>query len=472
MRLFPFPRANSGSYQKPSTNPRYRNSEKFEDDWFTSSRGPHQPPSGVIGSEDDRPAVQSTPTLDQSPSPLEHTLGATDSRPAPAPHIFALSSFAEDSTPVVRKVDGGIGETPIPPSRALVSQKRSCRSSFFAFSSNRKSRHGTPIIQMPQSQQSTHLKARLADPSSIPSPLRTDHEDYYYSQYSPSHASSPATPRLDTSNLFPIRKRRSVRSQSHHITLDTDSQQSSPINQPSPSNCHPPYRSILSSHAQSSAVSPDVRPAEGSSSGGGQGRPRGGISDVNEPDILLFPIPPEQPPASLRRNGPTLEIRSPPPRGLLRSSYSVPNLSSAAKAAGGQSSTTRTLASGRRKDLLLTAGNWCDTVVFPRPRLKMQDGSTSSRRPIISPPSTPIPGDDPRVAATPFPPRPVTASATLVTDSVMSNAQAPAETPVLNSVLDILPEEQQPAPVPDQVADRTDDPSPPPSVAQYVVQFY
>lgn len=479
MRLFSFSRANFGSNQKPSTNPRYRNSEKFEDDWFTSSTGASQPPSGVIGSKEDRNAMQNTPPLNQLPSPLEHTLdghtgqGTTDSRPAPAPHILALSSFAEDSASVFPKMDGGIGETPIPPIRALVSQKRSGRSSFFAFSSNRKSRHGTPIIHMPQSQQSTRLKAHLADPSDIPSPLRTDNEDYYYCQYSPSQASSPAIPRLDTSSLFPVRKRRSMRSQSHHVTLDSDSQQSSPINQSSPSHSHPHvYPSSIFARAQSSAVPQDTRPAQGSSSQDGQEGSRGEKSGIDEPDILLFPIPPPQPPATPRRNSPTVGIRPPQPRGLLRSSFSVPNLSSAARVADGQTSATKTLASGKRRDVLLTAGNWCDTLIFPRPRLKVQNGPISSRRPVISPPSTPIPGDDPAVTA--FPRRPATASATLIADSVTPNTQSPAalaEAAMLNSAVDTVPEEQQPAPVADRT-DRPDDrpllPSPPPSVEQYV----
>lgn len=422
--------------------------------------------------------MQNTPTLNQLPSPLEHTLdghagqGTTDSRPAPAPHILALSSFAEDSTSVFPKMDGGIGETPIPPIRALVSQKRSRRSSFFAFSSNRKSRHGTPIIHMPQSQQSTRLKAHLADPSDIPSPLRTDNEDYYYCQYSPSQTSSPAIPRLDTSSLFPLRKRRSVRSQSHHVTLDSDSQQSSPINQSSPSHLHPHvYSSSLSARAQSSAVPQDACPAQGSSSRDGQERPRGEKSEIDEPDILLFPIPPQQPPATPRKNSPSVGIRPPQPRGLLRSSFSVPNLSSAVRVADGQTSATKTPASGKRRDVLLTAGNWCDTLIFPRPRLKVQHGPISSRRPVISPPSTPIPGDDPGAAVTAFPPRPATASATLMAGSVTPNTQSPAtlaEAAMLNSAVDTVPEEQQPAPVADH-ADRPDDrppPSPPPSVAQ------
>ncbi|KAL4079657.1 hypothetical protein J3A83DRAFT_1140318 [Scleroderma citrinum] len=459
MGLFSFSRAHFGSNRKPSTNPRLRNSEKFEDDWFTSSMGSNQPPSGVINAKENW-TVHGAPTSNQSGTALEHSPNG--------------QAGPEDST-LVRKIDGGIGETPIPPIRALTSQRRS---SFFAFSSNRKSRHGTPIIQMPQSQRSTHLRAHLADPAAIPSPLHTDNEDYYYCHYSPSapsQASSSASPRLDTSNLFPLRKRRSVRSQSHHITLDSDSQQSSPINQYSPihSQAHPHlYSSSLSARAQTSGTSPYACPTQSSGFRDGQDRLRGGHSDTDEPNILLFPIPPQQPPATARKDPPTVEIQLPPPRGFLRSSFSVPNLSSAAR----QTSATKPLPPGKRRDVLLTAGNWCDTLIFPRPRLKVQHGSIPTSRSVVSPPCTPIAGDDPSAVAIPFPPRPATASATLMADSTPSNTQsspAIAEAAVINSALDTLPEEHHPVPVVSNVDQPDDRPdllfqSPPPSVTQYV----
>ncbi|KAG6331933.1 hypothetical protein ID866_7153 [Astraeus odoratus] len=479
MRLFSFSRATFGSNQKATAVSRIRDAEKIEDDWHSSPHGPHQPSDGGLYTTGDQSATQGDAAFDPFGTTSEPTLGGhgvVNPEPVVRPHIFALSSLAEDSAFVVRKVDGGIGETPVPPIRALVSRKRSSRSSFFAFSSKRRSHHGSPIIQMPQSQQTPRLKAQIADPSALPSPLRTDNEDYYYcnSPFPPSQPSSPVTPRLDTLNFFPPRRKRSVRSQSHQITLDSDSQKSSPINYHSPSHSHP---FSVSANALRSTISSDLPPVQLAGLSEERIRPGGGGLGNEESGVLLFPIPPQRLPLTTRDNRAAAEGKLPQARGLLRTSFSVPNLHSAMRATPHQASMKASGPTTKSKDLLLTAGSWCDMLIFPRPRLKANQEPGTTKQFVITPPCTPIPGDGVGGIAPTLSSRPDTNSATLVAEHVPPNAQSPPVpleariiSPALNAPPDeeVMPSADNPH-GPDFEAELSL-PTPHPTVSQYV--FY
>ena len=107
-----------------------------------------------------------------------------------------------------------IGESPTPAHRSLappVRPKRSSFTTFFAFSSKSRPAHDAPIVHhsVPGRQ------VQLINSASVPSPLRTEEEDYYYSYY----ASSPS-PHPDTTSKH--------RQQDLIGNPDLDSQLSSP----------------------------------------------------------------------------------------------------------------------------------------------------------------------------------------------------------------------------------------------------
>ncbi|KAI6029816.1 hypothetical protein BKA83DRAFT_12948 [Pisolithus microcarpus] len=232
MGLFPFSRGGIGSNQQTTAT---ADPEKYDVDWFAPARPLHKVSSGLLHVESDQVEAAGDTAPDQSghtSSPVSSSSGRAVHSPAPEPtmrlRLPAKLPSAADSSLAARKVDGGIGEFPVPPFRSPSSRKRSSRT-FFAFSSNRKSHHArTSNMHIPQSQQTPPLKAHLADPNTLPSPLRTDTDDYYYCNYSPvtpCQTSPPAIPRLDTSNTPSLLRRRSTRSQSHGATVDSDSQQ-------------------------------------------------------------------------------------------------------------------------------------------------------------------------------------------------------------------------------------------------------
>ena len=105
-----------------------------------------------------------------------------------------------------------------------------------------------------------------------------------------------------------------------------------------------------------------------------------------EPDT-----PAHQEPPLSARDPPRLAFVSPPPRSAtgpttpngapykhLKNASSTPNLRSPGKRE-----------SSRTSDRWLSARNWCDAILFPRPRLRIKEESLESRA-IISPPTTPL----------------------------------------------------------------------------------
>lgn len=454
MGLFPFSRGGIGSNQETTTT---ADSEKYDVDWFAPARPLHKVSSGLLHVESDQVEAARDTVPDQSghtSSPVSSSSGRAVHSPAPEPtmrlRLPAKLPSAADSSLAARKVDGGIGEFPVPPFRSPSSRKRSSRT-FFAFSSNRKSHHArTSNMHIPQSQQTPPLKAHLADPNTLPSPLRTDTDDYYYCNYSPvtpCQTSPPAIPRLDTSNTPSLLRGRSTRSQSHGATVDSDSQQSSPLNYFSSDTCTHPFAgaSAVSPYIRNPSVYPDSPVLPSGTRGALEGQLR-----RNEPEVLTFPIPPPQPPLIIEEKRNVDEIRPPKPAGILRSSFSVPNFSMGGVTLRQPGMRARPAKRGR--DIFLTAGNWCDTIIFPRPRLKAKLGPTATSQPIISPPCTPVPADGTDDIAFTFPLRPDVVSSTVVADPIRTTARSPsppAEARAVVSALDIPRDGSQLPPVVD-----------------------
>ncbi|KAI6116356.1 hypothetical protein F5141DRAFT_1102789 [Pisolithus sp. B1] len=443
MGLFSFSRGGIGSNQKATVT---ADAEKYDVDWFAPARPLHKVSSGLLHAESDPVEAPRDTGPDQSghaSSPVSSSSGRAVQSPAPEPTIHlrlpATLPSAADSSLAAQKVDGGIGEFPVPPFRSPSSRKRFSRN-FFAFSSNRKSHHvRTSNIHVPQSQQPSPFKAHLADPNTLPSPLRTDTDDYYYCNYSPvtpCRTSPPAIPHLETSNTPSLLRRRSTRSQSHGATLDSDSQQSSPLKYLSSDTSTHPFAgpSALSPYIRNPTIYPDSPVLPSGTEGGLEGQLR-----RNEPEVLMFPIPPPQPLVIIEEKRNADEIRPPKPAGILRSSFSVPNFSSVGGVTLRQPGARVARPAKRGKDIFLTAGNWCDTIIFPRPRLKAKHGPMATSQPIISPPCTPVPAEGTDGITSTFPLRPDVASSTVVADPVRTTARSPppAEARVVVSALDV-----------------------------------
>lgn len=453
MGLFPFSRGSVGSNQKVTAAA--ADSEKYDVDWFAPARPLRKVPSGLLHAESEQVEVPSDRVPDQSEhmsSPVSSSSGRGVHALASGPNTIHLCLPAVDSsaTAAPKPVDGGIGEFPVPTFRSPPSRRRFSRT-FFAFSSSRKSHHArTSNVQLPQSQPSlSPLKAHLADPNLLPSPLRTDNDDYYYCNYSPitpSRTSPPVTPRLDTSNNPSLMRKRSTRSQSHGATLDSDSQQSSPLNYFSSDTGVYPFAhvSAVSSHVRNPSIYPDSPLLPSGTEGGSGGGPR-----RDELEVLTFPIPPQEPLAIIEEKRSVDEIRPPRPAGILRSSFSVPNLSSVAGEASRQPSARVAHPAKKSRDIFLAAGNWCDMIVFPRPRLKAKHGPKPSSQPDINPPRTPIPTRGRGGITSISPPRPGLLSSTLATDHIPPTSRsplAPGEARVVASALGTPGDGLPPAP--------------------------
>ncbi|KAI6040859.1 hypothetical protein EDC04DRAFT_2673005 [Pisolithus marmoratus] len=452
MGLFSFSRRDVESNQNATatTNP-----EKYDIDWFAPSQPLHKVSSGLLHAENDQAEIPNGMALDQSghPScPVSSFSRHGERSLAPEPAVDIRSPSAAGTSMAAQKADGGIGEFPVSPFRSVPSRKRFSRT-FFAFSSNRKSHHArSSNVQVPPSQQSSPLEAHMADPNILPSPLRSDNHDYYYCNYSPvtpCRTSSPATPHLDKLIIPSLLRRRSTRSQTHGATLDSTSQQSSPVNYfSSDTGIHPfADTSSVASHVCNTAVFPDSPVLPSGEQSGLRGFPR-----CNEPEVLTFPIPPQQPSVIVEEKRSADEIRPYKPAGILRTSFSVPNLSSVAGAASRQPGTRVAAPPKRSRDIFLTAGNWCDTIIFPRPRLKAKHGPVASSQPVVNPPRTPVPANG-RGGTTPTTPlRHDVASSTLARDPILSTVRspsAPAEVRVVVSTPDVPGDGSPPIPVVD-----------------------
>ena len=152
------------------------------------------------------------------------------------PRTRANTAPSSSQPPPLLIPDGGIGESPNPVHRSLgppARPKRSSFTTFFAFSSKRRSTHdllapshSVPGRWVPGSGQT---QVQLINTASVPSPLRTDEEEYYYSYYASLTPTVPASSQPDPTN--------SSQQQDLIGNPDLDSQFSSPVDSP-PSHTH------------------------------------------------------------------------------------------------------------------------------------------------------------------------------------------------------------------------------------------
>ncbi|KAH7887119.1 hypothetical protein F5I97DRAFT_1927401 [Phlebopus sp. FC_14] len=412
-----FPRLGFGSSHRSDSPSQPRNAGRREDDWYIPYNGPYEEPNGLNngkaeGRSQINVATDNVTLLRHFASPPDdvHT-GSTGTRRT----LRTRARTMPTPVLVIQNTDGGIGESPIPLHRSVlpVPPKRSSRMGFFAFSSNRKN-HGPSIIQMPPSQQVAgsdlgsvqpmpggwHLgkaHAHLADPSVIPSALRTEDQDYYYTYYStliPSPDSpSSRLPDADNPNIALFN-----RSPSRHLNRNgnsgPDSQQSSPVEFYSPTltqTQHPyAYTPSLPPQPQHPTKSSEPLPLRHATSQQIQQRQQGTVSGAN---LSRTPFSPEP---GTRTQGEASELQQGTPLTPLRTSMSVPNLSSTTgpncRPVTGTKVTTSVTKSKQR---WLSAETWCDALLFPRPRFKVEQGpgkyASSSQR-MISPPITPVEG--------------------------------------------------------------------------------
>ncbi|KAF8556845.1 hypothetical protein OG21DRAFT_529928 [Imleria badia] len=296
--------------------------------------------------------------------------------------------------------DGGIGESPSPLHRSLVPSVRPKRSSFttfFAFSSKRRSAYGAPIIHLPQLQQDSlvppqavpgrwvsdngQTPARLINPGSIPSPLRADEEEYYYSYA----ALTPISPNQDAIDSSPS-KHPSLRQQDLTGHPDLDSQLSSPLDShPTHTQIRHPYAysTPLKPYSKTIHVVPTLRHAtsqpfhnQDSHSGGNAG--------------LTHGIPSSQP--------------------ELKTSMSTPNLATAAapirlKSLIRKKPPTRS----KTQECWLSAETWWDALFSPSPRFKIKQAPRPNPAPDgtlhspVSPVGKPVHGGPNRNLGVSFP---------------------------------------------------------------------
>ncbi|KAH7929965.1 hypothetical protein BV22DRAFT_93891 [Leucogyrophana mollusca] len=324
-------------------------------------------------------------------------------------------------------VNGGVGQSPTPLQHFSTAVHPPKRASFFAFGSNRKSQHAHPTARIPYAQTPTSPPssyprgmpgewpsdpARLhPDPFGVypgenPAPLTSEEDDYYNSYYStlisspnarsPGHAKLP---RVDTSNL--PAKRLSARTG----LSDPDSSISSPATYNSPTNNYAPHPYAYTSSSPSLQIPRTTSQTLRHVSSQIHHQPQGSGSSSGHYNHTLH----TRFPASIAAANPRA-----PRRGLdisaheasllpLKSSVSTPNLYSAsrANAPGPAKKPSPPVAKGI--DRWFSAETWCDALLFPRPRFKIKTGvgtqEGSSGR-IVSPPSTPISGDQVPVAGT------------------------------------------------------------------------
>lgn len=335
--------------------------------------------------------------------------------------------------------NGDIGESPGPTHRSLGPPNRSNRSScttFFAFSSKRKSTQGPPIVHIPQLQQdllvpphsvsgrwvsdTSQTQVHLINPSSIPSPLQTDDEEYYYSHYTslspiPSHCASPCP---DSTNV-PSSKRLSSRQQDLIGNPDLHSQHSSSVD-PHPS--HPyihhsyGYPTPLSSNAYSKAI--DTVPRLRHATSQPFQHPQDFCSDINA-GLAHGRKPPSRLGHETSRSQPDLLQRQ------LKTSMSTPNLASGAAPVQPRSLMKKKLPRSKGKERWLSAETWWDALLSPSPRFKVKQTPrphTAIGRNIHDSVTKPVQGEPNKNLGVTFPsvpaPRPRAVSVTSVTPNV------------------------------------------------------
>lgn len=375
-----------------------------------------------------------------NPLPLHQ---ATDADfPTDPPNISRAraNTAPSNSLPPPLIPDGGIGESPVPAHRSLGLPNRSKRSScttFFAFSSKRKSTQGPPIVHIPQLQQdllvpphsvsgrwvsdSGQTQVHLINPSSIPSPLQTDDDEYYYSYCAsstpiPSHSASP---RPDQTNTSPS-KRLSSRQQDLVGNPDLDSLHPSPVDShPSHTHRHHPYGYStplgLNAHFKTIGTAPPLRHATSQTF---QLHPEGSRSDINT-GLAHGRIPPSQLGHGTSKSQPDLL------QSQLKTSMSTPNLTSGVVQVRPRSVINKKLPRSKGQERWLSAETWWDALFSPSPRFKVRQAPRphmATGRNIHDPVTKPVEGEPNNNLGVTFPsvpaPRPRAVSVTPVTPNV------------------------------------------------------
>ena len=309
-----------------------------------------------------------------------------------------------------------IGESPNPVHPSFVPPVRTKRSSFttfFAFSSKRKSNHGAPVVHLPQLQQdlvpphsvpgkwlseSGQTDVLLITPSAIPSPLRTDEEEYYYSYHTPTFPSHSTSPHPDATNTSPS-KRLSLRQQDPIENQDLHSQLPSPVDR------HPSHTQIQHPYAYSTPLysRPHPKPIDPAPSlrhATSQPFHHHPPSDINS-TLAHSGAPSSHLGHQVYMNQPHLS------QPQLKTSISTPNLVSGAAPVRVRSVLNKrapTKSKGRER--WLSAETWWDALLSPSPRFKVKQAPrphTTTGTVIRDPVSVPVEGEPNRILGVTFP---------------------------------------------------------------------
>ena len=314
-----------------------------------------------------------------------------------------------------------IGGSPNPVHRSFVPPVRTKRSSFttfFAFSSKRKSNHDAPVVRLPQLQrdllvppqsvpgrwvpESGQTEVHLINSSAIPSPLLADDEEYYFSyctSLTPIHSPS-ISPRPDATNVPP--SERLLRQRDPIGNPDLDSQLSSPVDtRPSHTQIQHPYAYSTPLHSKPHSrvvgATPSLRHA---TSQPFQHHPRHFSSDVN-PMLVQGGAPSSQLGHQASKSHPHLS------QPQLKTSISTPNLASGAMSVSARSVTKKRPSTGSKgKERWLSAETWWDALLSPSPRFKAKQAPrphTATGRIVHDPVSTPAEGKPNKILGVTFP---------------------------------------------------------------------
>jgi serine/arginine repetitive matrix protein 2 len=267
------------------------------------------------------------------------------------PRARANTAPSSSQPPPLLIPDGGIGESPSPV-RSLappVRPKRSSFTTFFAFSSKGRPTHRQqdPSHSVPGRwvSDSGKTQVQLINSASIPSPLRTEEEEYYYSYYAsltptfPSHSAS-SHPDAPSKHVSP-------RQQDLIGNPDLDSQLSSPVDShPSHTLIRHPFSYSTPPRSDTIGTAPHLRHATSQPL---HHHPRGVNAGSRIPTSHLGHGEPHllQPELKTSMSTPNLAVR---PRSLLRKKP------------------TRS----KGQDRWLSAETWWDALFSPSPRFKVK----------------------------------------------------------------------------------------------------
>ncbi|KAG9309962.1 hypothetical protein JVU11DRAFT_9995 [Chiua virens] len=349
-----------GSNHRVEPTSHGRDQEKLAEDTHTARLVAH-----------DRLGEHESDPFGGNPPPVYRGVGL-DARTDPPDRSRARANTMTDSLPPRLLIpNGDVRQLPSPIPRSLVPPVRPKRSSFtnfFAFSSKRRSSQGPPIHQPdllapPQSvsvPDGSQSEAHLVNPSSIPSPLLADEEEYYYSYYAsltPTFPPHPASPHPDSTNVS-LTRRLSARQQDIAGNTDLDSSHSSPVASRSPhTQMQHPY--VYSSPLYSKSYSKII---------------------VTAPTLRHATSQPLQPRSPTSHTDIGSGIRAPhlghelsSSKQPLKTSMSTPNLASGAASVRPRSFIRkRPPTRPKGQERWLSAETWWDALFSPSPRFKVK----------------------------------------------------------------------------------------------------